>query len=134
MIAVFRGSTDEDEGARVTQERNHAEPDPLAPHGAPERTSALVTGAGSGIGRAVAHALHTRGVRLILNGRHAAALEDTLPACEAVAHAVADTGDQKALAPTLASCAAEQGPVSVAVLSAGINTPGHFLDVSAEAV
>lgn len=90
-------------------------------------TSALVTGAGSGIGRAVARALHARGDRVILSGRRADALAETLPEGERVTHAVADVADRAAL--TTALEGARAAPVGRVVLSAGLNMSGHFLDM-----
>src|SRR5690242_10469875 len=56
---------------------------------------ALITGAGSGIGRACAIALAEAGYRVVLAGRRAAALEETAvqaPGSLAVATDVADPG------------------------------------------
>lgn len=98
----------------------------------PASTSCLVTGAGSGIGRAVARALHARGERLILCGRSADALTETLPVSDRVRHAVADVSDNGALKSALNRAEGDLGPVSIAVLSAARNLQGHFLDMSAE--
>ncbi|MEO8796598.1 MAG: SDR family NAD(P)-dependent oxidoreductase, partial [Polyangiaceae bacterium] len=52
--------------------------------------SAVVTGAGSGIGRAIALALASRGLPVALLGRTAESLEGTLDAIERMkAHAIA---------------------------------------------
>lgn len=107
-------------------------PPGLGVHEPPGRTSAVVTGAGSGIGRAVARALHGRGESVILCGRRGTALAETLPESGRVAHAVADVADAAALGAALAAGEARLGPVGQAVLSAAVNTPGHFLDQSAE--
>ena len=104
----------------------------LAVHMPVSDTSVLVTGAGSGIGRAVARALHARGARVILCGRRDVSLVETLPRSDRVSHAVADVSDGAALAAALAEGTTALGPISTAVLSAAINTPGHFLDIPAE--
>lgn len=107
--------------------------DGLAAHDPLTRTSSLVTGAGSGIGRAVARALSARGERVILCGRRPDALEETLPASDSVAHAVADVADGVGLSQAVEAAEHALGPVSNAVLSAALNTPGHFLDQPADA-
>ena len=62
---------------------------------------AMVTGAGSGIGRAVAKALSAAGYAVVLTGRRRAALEDSAVALSRQALVVAaDVGDPaKALSP-----------------------------------
>lgn len=92
-------------------------------------TSVLVTGAGSGIGRAVARALHAEGDRVILLGRRAEALKETLAEGDRVAHAVADVADRAALTQSVEEACARMAPIGRAVLSAGLNTSGHFLDM-----
>ncbi|MEM6826059.1 MAG: SDR family oxidoreductase [Pseudomonadota bacterium] len=106
--------------------------DGLAVHVPARETSTLVTGAGSGIGRSVARALHARGERVILCGRRPEPLEETLARSDQVVHAVADVADGTALAAALAEGTAALGPVSTAVLSAALNRSGHFLDMPAE--
>lgn len=98
----------------------------------PALTSALVTGAGSGIGRAVARALHARGDHVILCGRSADGLVETLPVSDRVRHAVADVSDHGALQAAVTAAEGDLGPVSVAVLSAARNLQGHFLDMTPE--
>jgi NAD(P)-dependent dehydrogenase (short-subunit alcohol dehydrogenase family) len=58
---------------------------------------ALVTGAGSGIGRAVAHALAAGGYRLVLAGRRRQALEDTAKDCPQALAATTDVSDPGAV-------------------------------------
>ena len=57
---------------------------------------ALVTGAGSGIGRAVAMALSQEGFTLALAGRRRQALEETAQACPGALVAPADVSDPAA--------------------------------------
>lgn len=83
--------------------------------------AALVTGAGRGIGRAIALALAGEGCRLTLLGRQAATLEDCATACrEAGAADVRcvslDLTDRKALA---AFCEREVGAFDLLVNNAG---------------
>lgn len=72
----------------------------------------LVTGAGSGIGRATARLLRDRGAEPILLGRRAQLLHDTLPDAEQV---VLDHADAAAVAAFAATC----GPLDGMVLNAG---------------
>jgi 3-hydroxybutyrate dehydrogenase len=79
--------------------------------------TALITGAGSGIGRAIAEVFAREGARVILN--------DLSPAAGEVAEAVggtfiqADLSDQQAVR-DLAQRALEQGPIDILVNNAGL--------------
>jgi 2-keto-3-deoxy-L-fuconate dehydrogenase len=66
----------------------------------------LVSGAGSGIGRAAARLFRDRGAELVLVGRRLAALQDTLPDAEL---AVLDHTDDIAVAAFAATCAPLDG-------------------------
>ncbi|MEU6407821.1 SDR family oxidoreductase [Microbispora sp. NPDC046933] len=82
--------------------------------------TALVTGAGNGLGRAVAVALAREGARVVLVGRTAATLNDTCTLTGGRAE-VCDVSDPASVA-TLASALADE-TVSILVNNAGIAGP-----------
>ena len=95
---------------------------------------ALVTGAGSGIGRALALALARHGARVCLTGRTAAKLEAT-------ARALPEAGDRVRVLPAdltvdadLKRLAGEVSELDILVLAAGEYASGPFADVSASDV
>jgi len=92
---------------------------------------ALVTGGGSGIGEAVAHALAGRGCRVVVCGRTEEKLThvaETAPpgAAEIVPH-VCDVADRAAVAAMIARCEGELHGLGVVVNAAGLNVPGRLL-------
>lgn len=91
---------------------------------------AVVTGAGSGIGAAVAQALAAQGHVLTLLGRRAEALEavrNTLPASPAHGVALADITDEAALRQALAQAVDARGPALLLVNNAGQAESRPFL-------
>ena len=66
----------------------------------------LITGAGSGIGRAAARLIHERGARLVLAGRRVDALRETLGDAE---HVTMDHTDDASVAAALERCGALDG-------------------------
>ncbi|WP_280265251.1 SDR family NAD(P)-dependent oxidoreductase [Nocardia wallacei] len=82
-----------------------------------------ITGAGSGIGRALALELSRRGARLALADIDAARLEDTRAACsgpDAISVTVLDVGDRSAVEDYAAATAALFGRVDAVINCAGI--------------
>jgi len=71
----------------------------------------LITGAGSGIGRAAARMFHERGAELVLVGRRLAQLQETLPEADCTA---LDHTDDDAVATFARSCPALDGMVLAA--------------------
>jgi NAD(P)-dependent dehydrogenase (short-subunit alcohol dehydrogenase family) len=81
---------------------------------------ALVTGAGRGIGRAVAHRLSRQGLRVVLVARHHAELDETAAGCAGPALAVpADVTDPEQVEAAYATVERGWGPVEVLVAGAG---------------
>jgi short-subunit dehydrogenase len=92
----------------------------------------LVTGAGSGIGRALAVAFAGRGARLVLAGRRAAALAATralLPAPAAAVIVAADITDPAGREALFDACA-QPGGLDLLVNNAGLVISGRFADLS----
>jgi NAD(P)-dependent dehydrogenase (short-subunit alcohol dehydrogenase family) len=89
----------------------------------------LVTGAGSGIGRAIAHALAATGGRVIVAGRRRDALEETAATCPGPGSALVqpmDVRDREAVAAAVgAALAAVGGGLHVLVNNAGVGGPNR---------
>jgi NAD(P)-dependent dehydrogenase (short-subunit alcohol dehydrogenase family) len=96
-------------------------------------SNAVVTGAGSGVGRAVVLTLAQQGWRVALIGRRADALAETIQlAGSAGAQLQAfpcDLGDAQAVTTTIAAVLARFGRIHALVNAAGTNIPRRGLDV-----
>jgi len=90
----------------------------------PDFASVLITGASSGIGRALAIGYAREGRHLYLSGRDAGRLDEAADACRArgaaVDAAVLDVTDAKAVAHWIAECAAAR-PLDLVIANAGIS-------------
>jgi NAD(P)-dependent dehydrogenase (short-subunit alcohol dehydrogenase family) len=88
----------------------------------------LVTGGGSGIGRAIALAFARDGANVVVVGRRAQPLEETVALIEAEglrgATATADVTQADEMAQAVAQAAAPTGRLDVAVNSAGVGAAG----------
>jgi NADP-dependent 3-hydroxy acid dehydrogenase YdfG len=95
--------------------------------------TAVVTGAGSGVGQAVAVALAREGWRVALVGRRAEALQQTVKISGANAGQFlvcpCDIGRQEAVQEMAAKALAALGEVEVLVNAAGTNAPQRALEV-----
>jgi NAD(P)-dependent dehydrogenase (short-subunit alcohol dehydrogenase family) len=100
------------------------------------RKIAIVTGAGSGIGRACALALMKAGYAVVLTGRRADKLEETAAAGKAFGESLvqpADMTDPASIAALFARTAAVYGRLDLLFNNAGIGAPAvPFEDVSVE--
>jgi short-subunit dehydrogenase len=96
----------------------------------------LITGAGSGIGRATALALAARGCRLALVDRNLAGLTETAAEAQATGARVAayalDVADFVALTALPARVQADLGPVTILMNNAGVALVGAFADLTLE--
>ncbi|WP_326600288.1 SDR family oxidoreductase [Streptomyces sp. NBC_01803] len=91
------------------------------------RRTALVTGASSGIGAAVATALTGRGYRVLGTSRDPARIEAPVPGVEYLALDLADEASVEA-------CAAAAGTVDILINNAGESQSGPFEELPMDAV
>lgn len=84
-------------------------------------TTALITGAASGIGRATALALAAEGVRVALLDRDAAALDETARGCVDAVVRVVDVTDERQVADAVSTSVEELGGLDAVVCCAGIS-------------
>jgi NAD(P)-dependent dehydrogenase (short-subunit alcohol dehydrogenase family) len=103
-----------------------------------EGKACVVTGAGSGIGKAIAQRLAEEGGKVIcvdLNAEAVAAtvqnIQDTGGTAEAFAADVSDAGQTDAF---IQRCVEQYGSIDVLVNNAGVNLPGVFHEVSNEVI
>jgi len=88
----------------------------------------VVTGAGSGIGREAAHALHAAGFRLVLAGRTEASLRETAEGCDGAVVVPADVTDPAAVEALFARALEAFGRVDVLFNNAGTFGPSARVD------
>jgi NAD(P)-dependent dehydrogenase (short-subunit alcohol dehydrogenase family) len=89
---------------------------------------AVVTGAGSGLGRVVATALLDEGYRVALAGRRAAALEETAGGRESAMVVPTDVGEAGSVASLFAAVRERWGRVDLLVNNAGTFGPSGSVD------
>lgn len=93
----------------------------------------VITGAGSGVGQAIALKLARQGWRVAILGRRPEALQETIALAGAhasrITHHVCDVGDSSAVAAMGKRILAEFGEVEVLVNAAGTNAPKRSLEV-----
>jgi len=95
---------------------------------------AVVTGAGSGIGRATAERLAEAGCQVTLIGRHVARLNETADRIGDLAFAApADVTDPDALAAAIEVGRDRFGPIDILINNAGAATSAPFLKTDADA-
>jgi NAD(P)-dependent dehydrogenase (short-subunit alcohol dehydrogenase family) len=101
-----------------------------------ENKVAIITGGGTGIGRAVAEALVREGAKVVLNGRRADVLEATARAIDPSGNFVAtQAGDisQPKTAETIVAAAQQRfGGVDILINNAGVFAPKPFMEHTAE--
>jgi NAD(P)-dependent dehydrogenase (short-subunit alcohol dehydrogenase family) len=94
---------------------------------------AVITGAGSGVGRAAAIELAAAGFRLVLAGRRPEPLQETAALATGQALVVpTDVADPESVGALFARVRAELGRVDVLFNNAGVNIPGTVADLSLE--
>ena len=80
----------------------------------------LITGGGTGIGRALAEALHDRGNRVIITGRREGTLREVVAARPGMAWATLDVADPEAIKDFAAQVVRDHPALNVVINNAGI--------------
>ncbi len=93
-----------------------------------EPKSIIITGAGSGVGRACAEAFLAEGWRVGLVGRRKEALEETAQAHANALILPCDVTNETAVEDAFAAAAAEWGRIDALFNNAGTNVPGATID------
>ncbi|HZZ63801.1 MAG TPA: SDR family NAD(P)-dependent oxidoreductase [Roseiarcus sp.] len=93
--------------------------------------AAIVTGGGSGLGRATAGALAARGARVTVFDLNPAAAEEAAKAIGGLA-VVCDVGDDASATAAVAKAEEAQGPARILVNCAGIGTPTRVVSREGE--
>ena len=95
--------------------------------------TAVITGAGSGVGRAIALKLAQQGWRVAIIGRRAEALQETIALAGThaphITHHICDVGEAAAVAATGKRILSEFGEVELLVNAAGTNAPNRALEI-----
>lgn len=95
--------------------------------------TAIVTGAGSGIGRACAVAFAQEGAKVVLVGRRADRLAQVAPECGPAAHCVAaDLANKADIERIVAEAAGKFGSIDILLNNAGILIPGTSEEITEE--
>lgn len=88
----------------------------------------LITGGGSGIGRALAEAFHALGNQVIISGRSRKTLEETTAANPGMKSLTVDMTDATSIRDFAATLAEEYPSLNVLINNAGIMRPENLLD------
>jgi NAD(P)-dependent dehydrogenase (short-subunit alcohol dehydrogenase family) len=94
---------------------------------------AIVTGGGTGIGAAIAHALAAEGAKLTLVGRREEPLRLTAAQLGSAAIAAADITDREQVDAALALAREANGPITILINNAGSAESASFAKVTPEA-
>jgi NAD(P)-dependent dehydrogenase (short-subunit alcohol dehydrogenase family) len=82
---------------------------------------ALVTGGGSGVGRAIALALASAGINVTICGRREAALAEVAGESDCIFGIAADVTDEAAMVSLYSQAEAARGPIDIVVANAGMS-------------
>jgi len=96
-----------------------------------EGTTVLLTGGGSGIGRSIARAYLEQGASVLVTGRHAETLQETVAGfpLDRAAVLVADMATEDGVCAAVAETARRWGRLDIVVANAGTSSPGTIEDL-----